>query len=233
LPKNLSHTSRLIKTVTNQYFIAVPKELKKSQNSVSENQAMEKKRQIFIDPGVRTFLTCYDPDNLLLHIGPRDVELLFRLFHHKNKLQSKIAIETYHRKKRNLKKAFNRLALRMKNLIADCHKKVAKFLCQNYNVIYIPKLNFHNFKKMSKQNRAKMAIWNHCAFVDRLITKSREFDCEVKVITEEYTSKTCTCCGNIKQDLGGSKVYNCKKCGLEMDRDGVGSRNICLMYFEF
>jgi len=49
------------------------------------------------------------------------------------------------------------------------------------------------------------------------------------IIKEEwYTSKTCTVCGNKKEDLGGNKVYSCEKCNLTTKRDYNGSRNIFL-----
>ena len=43
-----------------------------------------------------------------------------------------------------------------------------------------------------------------------------------------YTSKTCTSCGNKKEDLGGNKIYSCVKCNLTTDRDYNGCRNIFL-----
>ncbi len=46
--------------------------------------------------------------------------------------------------------------------------------------------------------------------------------------SEEYTSKTCGNCGVLKNNLGGSKVLNCGSCGLKIDRDINGSRNILL-----
>ena len=49
------------------------------------------------------------------------------------------------------------------------------------------------------------------------------------IIKEEwYTSKTCTSCGNKKDDLGGNKIYSCIKCNLTIDRDYNGCRNIFL-----
>lgn len=41
------------------------------------------------------------------------------------------------------------------------------------------------------------------------------------------SSKTCSCCGNIKQDLKlKDRVYVCEECGLEIDRDKNASINI-------
>lgn len=49
---------------------------------------------------------------------------------------------------------------------------------------------------------------------------------------EPYTCLTCSCCGNVKkkQELGSSKVYECKKCGKVLDRDVNASRNILIKY---
>ena len=48
-------------------------------------------------------------------------------------------------------------------------------------------------------------------------------------IDEWYTSKMCSKCGNIKDDLKGNKVYDCLKCKTKMDRDINGSRNIYMV----
>lgn len=115
----------------------------------------------------------------------------------------------------------------LENLVLELHRKIA--LCSIYNTILIPKLNFHNFNNMSKRNKSQMAVLNHCLFVDRLISKSREFkDCKVKIVTEEFTSKTCGCCGLINNKLGSSETFKCSGCHLEIDRDFNGARNILL-----
>ena len=76
-----------------------------------------------------------------------------------------------------------------------------------------------------------MVVWNHCAFVDRLMHKSREFKrCKIEEITEEYTSKTCGCCGRPNQKLGGSKTFSCENCKSIFDRDVNGAHNIYLKY---
>jgi len=52
------------------------------------------------------------------------------------------------------------------------------------------------------------------------------------VVGEEYTSKTCTGCGNIDDKLGGKKWYECKACGTALDRDYNGARNIYIKNHE-
>ncbi|CAG8833314.1 26403_t:CDS:1, partial [Gigaspora margarita] len=48
------------------------------------------------------------------------------------------------------------------------------------------------------------------------------------ICTEEYTSKTCGHCEYIKNNLGGNKKFKCDECGLIIDRDVNGARNILL-----
>ena len=41
------------------------------------------------------------------------------------------------------------------------------------------------------------------------------------------SSKTCSCCGNIKHNLKlKDRIYKCDKCGLEIDRDLNASINL-------
>ncbi|OWZ24144.1 Transposase [Phytophthora megakarya] len=43
---------------------------------------------------------------------------------------------------------------------------------------------------------------------------------------EEYTSKTCSGCGVIKDNLGGREVFRCSNCQAVFDRDVNTARNI-------
>ena len=45
-------------------------------------------------------------------------------------------------------------------------------------------------------------------------------------IDEWMTSKMCSKCGEIYTNLGGNKIYTCEYCGLIIDRDINGARNI-------
>ncbi|KAK1948086.1 putative transposase [Phytophthora citrophthora] len=52
-------------------------------------------------------------------------------------------------------------------------------------------------------------------------TGGRVIDCE-----EEYTSKTCSSCGVIKENLGGARVFRCGRCHAVLDRDVSAAKNI-------
>ncbi len=46
------------------------------------------------------------------------------------------------------------------------------------------------------------------------------------MVDERYTSKVCSNCGNVKEDLKGSEIYDCSNCMCVMDRDVNGCRGI-------
>ncbi len=61
----------------------------------------------------------------------------------------------------------------------------------------------------------------------KLINKCEKNDIKVYKVKENYTSKTCSCCGLVDDNLKLSdRVFNCKNCNISIDRDVNGSINI-------
>ena len=56
----------------------------------------------------------------------------------------------------------------------------------------------------------------------------KERNIELRLVDTFYpSSKTCSCCGNVKKDLKlNDRIYKCNNCGLEMDRDYNASINL-------
>ena len=76
-----------------------------------------------------------------------------------------------------------------------------------------------------------MATLRHCQFVDRLKAKSRVYKgCNVKEVTEEFTSKTCSSCGNLNETLGKNTIFQCATCDIRIGRDINAAKNIMLKY---
>jgi len=84
--------------------------------------------------------------------------------------------------------------------------------------------------KLNKSTKRELYGMEHYKFRTRLQEKCVEHGCKFNIIPESYTSKTCTNCGNIKNDLGGNKIYKCSKCGMVLDRDVNGARNIYIKH---
>jgi putative transposase len=213
-----------------RWFAVFPVEFKPE---TSQSQSI-----IALDPGVRSFLTGFDGEKFM-DIGNRDITRIFRLAQHIDKLISaKIRLkgrQNKHKRQR-LQKKINRLFIRIKNLIDEVHKKAAKWLTTEYRVIFIPTFESSQMVAKSGQKKRKfnsktvrqMLNWAHYRFKQTLKFHALKRGATVIDVTEEYTSKTCTKCGHVHQNLGGSKHFKCPHCGHSMPRDWNGALGIFL-----
>ena len=125
---------------------------------------------------------------------------------------------------------------KVKNMRNELHYKIINYLCKNYKHIIIPhfetqKMTGHSY--LSKIISRRMYNLSFYLFKKRLLEKANIFKTKIIIKSEAYTSKTCTNCGNINNNLGGKKIYNCEKCKLIIDRDFNGARNILLKNSEY
>lgn len=225
----LEYSSRLMRTKLGKYYLCTPQSLMVVHQSTELSPSPYK--AIFIDPGVKNFLTGYDIEGNIITIGHRDIERISRLLHNKHKLQRKLKQASNHRKRYNYRKAFLRLGNKISNLVSEWHKKTASWLTRAYDGIYIPKLNFHKCSSLNKKSKEKLATLRHCAFVDRLKDKTRENQsCHVFEVNESFTSKSCSYCGVIDHNLGNRNIYKCNSCHTKISRDFNGAVNILLRY---
>jgi putative transposase len=231
LPDKLNHDTRLQRTRMGEFYLCVLSPAD-SYLTISNNDNI-----ISLDPGVRTFMTGYDPSGTCYEWGKNDMKNIFRIAYAADKIQSEITSEEIkHKKRYRLKKAMLRLNKRIKCLVNDLHEKLSKWLVENYKVIIIPEFNTSRMVKRknrminSKTARA-MVTWSHFAFRQKLLNKSKEYpECRLIFVSEEYTSKTCGCCGELHHKLKSKKVFYCKHCKIVIDRDYNGARNILLKF---
>ena len=176
-------------------------------------------------------MTGYDSGQNVVEIGKNAVVRIEKLKHRRRKLQSKLAKLKRQKKRQNHRKALHSLDEKISRIVRDMHKKSALFLCNSYDNVFIPKLNFHHCTKLNRKSRSSMATLAHCSFNERVAMKAEQFRSTSAVVVEEdYTSKTCSKCGNVKQDLGSSKIYSCVQCFSVFDRDFNAAKNIMLTY---
>lgn len=150
---------------------------------------------------------------------------------------SEKAAEEKSKRRSNLARSIRRENDRIRNLIDEVHKQLALHLARNYDLVIIPKFEVGQMirkadRKISSVTARQMATWAHYRFRERLIFKCRQLGCKVAVVNEAYTSKTCSCCGNVKENLKGERVYRCIPCGAVMDRDVNGAKNIFLRNYQ-
>jgi putative transposase len=129
--------------------------------------------------------------------------------------------------------AANRIRIRIRNLVDECHKQVASYLTNQYKVIFLPRFETSQMvvkskRKLRSKTARQMLTWSHYRFKLHLKQAAKKRGVVVIDVNESYTSKTCTKCGHQHSKLGGSKTFKCPSCGHEHDRDWGGARNIMI-----
>ena len=189
-----------------------------------------------IDPGVRTFASLFSTTGFSQFGTGFGAKMFARLVALDN-LRSKIDMERDHRKRKRKKLAFERLSTKRFNIVKDFHYKVAHEICTTFDNIVIPA--FGSKGMSSKQDRRlktktvrQMSCLSHGLFRQRLIETADRMGKNVYVASEEYTTKTCCCCGTINENVGSKKVFRCvdPRCGFVGDRDLHAGFNIFLKF---
>lgn len=154
-------------------------------------------------------------------------------FGKKNKRKIKLSSRKHSRKQKGSK---NKEKARIR--LAKQHRKIARqrkefvtqtavSIAKKYDLISIEDLNIKGMVK----NR-KLAFSVSDVGIGMFFT-ALEWQCQKrgnhlnKISRWFPSSKTCSCCGSIKQDLTLSdRIYKCNECGHEMDRDLNAAINI-------
>ena len=204
------------------------------------------KRIVSTDPGGRVFHTWYSPTSgqfgELLHDAAVDVEAKCLAM---DAIQSRIdrrrrgpdkgarprSGRQRYRTTRRLKRKFAKMRRNLHGWMESAHYDAANFLLRDHDIIIEPNMGVHEMTQrstrvMNSASVRKMLTWSHYKFRERLVSASTRYaGRHVLISTEPGTSGTCSNCGAWKKDLGGNKTYDCKSCGISMDRDVAGARN--------
>jgi putative transposase len=228
-----------------------------------ERGEQKRGKLVAIDPGVRTFGTCYDPDGVITEWaegsapsgrwkGKGEVRdkpvthlvVLFRLNRKAGRIEAR-ASRVGGRKKRRLTAAAARLRKRSIDLVNELHRKFARWLCANYEVVLLPKFDTRSItqkrsettgewkRKIGRKTAGSTVRLAHYKFRNFLLHKATEFPgTKIELCDEQYTSKTCGSCGRLNETLGASKTFQCAHwmCERVVDRDHNAARNILLRY---
>ena len=73
----------------------------------------------------------------------------------------------------------------------------------------------------------KISQWPHGQFVKYLGYKARTYGMRVEQIPEDYSTRTCSFCGEVAKHAPRGRVYTCPGCGAVIHRDVNGASNIC------
>ncbi len=213
-----------------RWFAVFPVKFKRTE---SDQQTM-----IALDPGVRSFLTGFDGSKFV-EIGNNDIAKIYRLGRFSDRLISEKARLKGRQKKRQRQRKqakIDSVFIRVRNLIDECHKKVAKWLTTEYRLIFLPTFETSQMvaktgakpRKINSKTVRQMLNWSHYRFKQVLKFQAFKRGATVLDVTEEFTSKTCTKCGHVHVKLGSSRKFKCPKCGHKLKRDWNGALGIFL-----
>ncbi len=206
-----------------RYYILISKK-----KEVKHNKG--NKEIVALDPGVRTFQTYYSPNGECGKFGDDIVNKKLRKKYKRiRQIQSVMSkCKLKGKTRRRMKKRSSLLRTKIKNIVRDMHWKTCAYLVKKYKTIITPKFETSKMMRsnLNRKTKSAMSMLSHYQFLEKLKMKCKEYQRRLILVSEAYTSKTCSNCGNVNRELGGKKIYECKKCGVEIDRDINGARNI-------
>ena len=168
-----------------------------------------------IDFGLKTFLTLSDNTAInsplfylksLKELRIKQRKLSLKKKGSNNRLKAKIELAKFHIKLANQRK--------------DYLYKLASYLAKEYDNVFIEDLNI---KAMAKIWGRKVNDLAFNEFISILESKTNV----VKINKFYPSSKTCSSCGYIKDDLSlKERIFECPNCNIKIDRDYNASLNI-------
>ena len=128
----------------------------------------------------------------------------------------------------NRKKAVVRLARYSEytaNIRQDFLHKLSHELVNSYSLIAYEDLEIANMVKNHKLARSiEESSWGN--FTQLLQYKAESAGCVAVAVKPQYTSMTCSRCGNVQKISLSQRTFFCEKCGMKEDRDINASINI-------
>lgn len=126
----------------------------------------------------------------------------------------------------------------IKNLIKELHITSAKIICSNYDIIYVGLVNNKgniNSREISTIDDNLLKLVSHKEFLDTLQEYANNYNKEIKIVEESFTSVQCGVCGEFNKfgrifsnDDSERRKYTCKHCDGEFCRDINAARNILI-----
>ncbi len=205
-----------------QYFILFSKEKEKNEKPEQKNHI------ISLDPGIRTFQSFYTPDGYVGSLGDKNLKI--KILKKEKKIDKLKSLMSLSKKKNSrLRNKCFKLKTKVKNIISDFHWKISSFLTKNYKVVLLPVFKTQDLKEnLNSYNNRILDVYSHYQFQQKMIYQGKKYGCQVEIVEEHYTTKTCGNCGHMNHFVGSSHVFWCPNCKIELDRDYQAARNILI-----
>ena len=231
IPKNANIKSGTISKIVDRYFLSLVIE-------VDDIVKIENKniKGLGVDFGIKDTAICSNGKVFTNINKTKKVKKLKKKLKREQRKMSR-SVEYSKSKKIKLKecKNFNKKKLKVQKLFyrLNCirddynNKIVDEITRAKLKYITIEDLKVSNMIKNKHLSKA-IQEQNFYAIRTKLINKCKERNIELRLVDTFYpSSKTCSCCGEIKKDLKlNDRIYKCCNCGLEIDRDYNASINL-------
>ena len=170
-----------------RYFLCV--------SYVEKKKTREPSGRIVANPGVRDFMTFFSEDRFGWLGHMQCINRIQRLCQHCDNLYSR-ATQEQRPLRRALRKAANRIKVKIRNLIDELHKKVAHFLVTNFDIILIPSFETKQMtkrggRKLRKKSVRQMLTLSHYRFKVFLKQKAKEYGVQVIDVLKRILPKRC------------------------------------------
>ncbi len=231
IPKNANIKSGTISKIADRYFLSLVMEVDDIVKTENTNT-----KGLGVDLGIKDTAICSDGRVFKNINKTKKVKKIEKKLKREQRKMSR-SIEYSKSKKIKLKelKNFNKKKLKVQRLFyrLSCirydynNKMVDEITRTKLKYITIEDLKVSNMMKNRHLSKA-IQEQNFYNIRTKLINKCKERNIELRLVDTFYpSSKTCSCCGEIKKDLKlNDRIYRCSNCGLEIDRDYNASINL-------
>ena len=231
IPKNAIIKSGTITKIADRYFLSLVMEVDDIVKTENKNI-----KGLGVDLGIKDTAIC---SNGMVFKNINKTKKVKKLKKKLKREQRKMSRSVEYSKSKKIKlkecKNFNKKKLKVQKLFyrLNCirddynNKIVDEITRAKLKYITIEDLKVSNMMKNKHLSKA-IQEQNFYAIRTKLINKCKERNIELRLVDTFYpSSKTCSCCGEIKKDLKlNDRIYKCSSCGLEIDRDYNASINL-------
>jgi putative transposase len=186
-----------------------------------------------IDPGLRSIFTIYDKSQITEIKQNRNY---FKILNNKIKKLKEKRIRPRNEidilKKRKRKRHLNKIEKKKIDYTNSIHWNVINLLVKKYDTILLGDIKSHDIVKngINSSNNREFNDLKFYIFKQRLIYKAGLAKKHVKLVNEFNTTKCCSCCGVLNENVGGSEIFICtnNSCKQVFGRDSNAAKNIFL-----
>ena len=226
-------------SIRNKFTFHLKYEIKKPLDRKTERLGI-------FDPGLRTFLTGISNDYIIeygVQIGKRIKKVLNKM----DKIKSKKMVnnkQKYYIKHpsstkkiiKNKRKHLLKYERYLSNYINDVHRQIISDMIKRFDYITIGNFSTKNMVETDKTSKMNKRIGNSLKlyqFKQKLKYKCLINGCKYRIVNEFMTTKCCSNCSKINNEINSQKEFECSYCDHNYDRDINASKNIlmkCLKY---